>query len=111
MPNPARNLAEAGFGRIWEKWPDIGFAGAGGKIRCNPSIMSLCSPTVHVYYSMYGALVAIDKSVLLMFVHRLDGHIDLSERLIECQYELTDGLAYYLCSRRPGQLLPYTSEQ
>jgi len=39
-----------------------------------------------------------------MFMCRLDGHIDLSERLIECQYELTDGLAYYLCSRRPGQL-------
>ena len=36
---------------------------------------------------------------------RLDGHVDLSERLIECQYELTDGLAYYLCSRRPGELL------
>ena len=34
LPNPARNLARAGLGRIWEKWPDLGFAGA--RTRCNP---------------------------------------------------------------------------
>uniref|UniRef100_A0A3B4UCT4 GIT ArfGAP 1 n=1 Tax=Seriola dumerili TaxID=41447 RepID=A0A3B4UCT4_SERDU len=29
------------------------------------------------------------------------GHIELAERLVECQYELTDRLAFYLCGRRP----------
>jgi len=43
-----------------------------------------------------------ERRMSLMFMYRLDGHVDLSERLIECQYELTDGLAYYLCTRRPG---------
>jgi len=38
LPNPARNLAGAGLGRIWGKWPDFGFAGAGAEIQCNPSI-------------------------------------------------------------------------
>uniref|UniRef100_A0A8C6WPY7 G protein-coupled receptor kinase interacting ArfGAP 1 n=1 Tax=Neogobius melanostomus TaxID=47308 RepID=A0A8C6WPY7_9GOBI len=32
---------------------------------------------------------------------RQAGHIDLAERLVECQYELTDRLAFYLCGRRP----------
>ncbi|XP_022256874.1 ARF GTPase-activating protein GIT2-like isoform X4 [Limulus polyphemus] len=29
------------------------------------------------------------------------GHTDLVDRLIECQYEVTDRLAYYLCGRKP----------
>uniref|UniRef100_A0A1A8RMX5 G protein-coupled receptor kinase interacting ArfGAP 1 n=1 Tax=Nothobranchius rachovii TaxID=451742 RepID=A0A1A8RMX5_9TELE len=29
------------------------------------------------------------------------GHVELAERLVECQYELTDRLAFYLCGRRP----------
>jgi len=61
LPNPVRNLAGAGIGRIPEKWPDSGFAGAeirleiwadfgkqpdfvfagaGAEIRCNPSVNS-----------------------------------------------------------------------
>ncbi|XP_069952544.1 ARF GTPase-activating protein GIT2 isoform X2 [Cherax quadricarinatus] len=28
-------------------------------------------------------------------------HLDLAEHLIECQYELTDRLAFYLCGRKP----------
>ncbi|KAJ8005959.1 hypothetical protein DPEC_G00123290 [Dallia pectoralis] len=32
---------------------------------------------------------------------RLAGHIDLAERLVEIQYELTDRLAFYLCGRKP----------
>uniref|UniRef100_A0A669BMN7 GIT ArfGAP 1 n=1 Tax=Oreochromis niloticus TaxID=8128 RepID=A0A669BMN7_ORENI len=32
---------------------------------------------------------------------RQAGHIELAERLVECQYELTDRLAFYLCGRRP----------
>lgn len=32
---------------------------------------------------------------------RLAGHQELADRLVECMYELTDRLAYYLCSRRP----------
>nr|XP_002732340.1 PREDICTED: ankyrin repeat domain-containing protein 11-like [Saccoglossus kowalevskii] len=30
-----------------------------------------------------------------------EGHLDLAERLVECQYELTDRLAYYLCGKKP----------
>ncbi|PSN45039.1 ARF GTPase-activating protein GIT2 [Blattella germanica] len=32
---------------------------------------------------------------------RANGHKDLGDRLVECMYELTDRLAYYLCSRKP----------
>uniref|UniRef100_A0A8C5HEA0 Arf-GAP domain-containing protein n=1 Tax=Gouania willdenowi TaxID=441366 RepID=A0A8C5HEA0_GOUWI len=32
---------------------------------------------------------------------RQAGHMELAERLVECQYELTDRLAFYLCGRRP----------
>ncbi|XP_074535039.1 ARF GTPase-activating protein GIT1 isoform X2 [Halichoeres trimaculatus] len=32
---------------------------------------------------------------------RQAGHLELAERLVECQYELTDRLAFYLCGRRP----------
>jgi len=35
-PNPARNLAGAGHGRISKKCPDSGFAEAGAKIRYKP---------------------------------------------------------------------------
>lgn len=28
---------------------------------------------------------------------------ELAERLVECQYELTDRLAFYLCGRKPGE--------
>lgn len=29
------------------------------------------------------------------------GHLDLSERIKECTYEVTDRLTYYVCSRKP----------
>ncbi|KAL7836218.1 hypothetical protein AOLI_G00275020 [Acnodon oligacanthus] len=32
---------------------------------------------------------------------RQAGHMDLADRLVEIQYELTDRLAFYLCSRKP----------
>ncbi|XP_078080979.1 ARF GTPase-activating protein GIT1 isoform X7 [Mustelus asterias] len=32
---------------------------------------------------------------------RQANHHDLADRLVECQYELTDRLAFYLCGRRP----------
>lgn len=35
--------------------------------------------------------------------HRQAGHNELAERLVECQYELTDRLAFYLCGRKPGE--------
>uniref|UniRef100_A0A4W5Q856 GIT ArfGAP 1 n=1 Tax=Hucho hucho TaxID=62062 RepID=A0A4W5Q856_9TELE len=35
---------------------------------------------------------------------RQAGQGELAERLVECQYELTDRLAFYLCGRRPGSL-------
>ena len=36
-------------------------------------------------------------------VSREAGHQELSERLVEIQYELTDRLAFYLCGRKPGE--------
>lgn len=33
---------------------------------------------------------------------RMAGHIDLSERIIECMYEVTDRLTYHICSRKPS---------
>lgn len=32
----------------------------------------------------------------------MSGHIDLSERIIECMYEVTDRLTYHVCSRKPN---------
>ncbi|XP_024943398.1 ARF GTPase-activating protein GIT1 isoform X2 [Cephus cinctus] len=34
-------------------------------------------------------------------IAKMAGHLDLSERLIECMYEVTDRLTYYVCSRKP----------
>ena len=34
---------------------------------------------------------------------RIEGHSDLAERLNECQFELTDRLAHFLCGRKPGR--------
>lgn len=34
---------------------------------------------------------------------RAEDHMDLADRLVECQYELTDRLAFYLCQRKPGK--------
>lgn len=44
------------------------------------------------------------KCVFLFLCFRQAGHIELAERLVECQYELTDRLAFYLCGRRPGNM-------
>lgn len=37
----------------------------------------------------------------LSCAHCSEPHVDIAHRLTECQYELTDTLAYYLCSRKP----------
>lgn len=39
-------------------------------------------------------------TVKLLF--RMAGHIDLSDRLIECMYEVTDRLTYFICLRKPN---------
>jgi G protein-coupled receptor kinase interacting protein 2 len=31
----------------------------------------------------------------------LTGHLDLAERLVECMYEVTDKLTYFLCNQKP----------
>lgn len=36
---------------------------------------------------------------------RMAGHIDLSDRIIECMYELTDRLTSFICSRKPNHRL------
>lgn len=33
------------------------------------------------------------------------GYIELSERIVECMYEVTDRLTYYVCSRKPDHRL------
>lgn len=45
------------------------------------------------------------ESFYVRVCSRQAGHIELAERLVECQYELTDRLAFYLCGRRPGNLM------
>lgn len=45
------------------------------------------------------------KKMCVCLCSRQAGHIELAERLVECQYELTDRLAFYLCGRRPGNPL------
>ena len=30
------------------------------------------------------------------------GHLDLSDRLLECMYEVTDRLTCFLCNRKPN---------
>ncbi|XP_043274265.1 ARF GTPase-activating protein GIT1 [Venturia canescens] len=34
-------------------------------------------------------------------VARMAGHLELHERLIECMYEVTDRLTFYVCSKKP----------
>lgn len=43
--------------------------------------------------------------LIVYFELRQAGQVELAERLVECQYELTDRLAFYLCGRRPGEVL------
>lgn len=31
----------------------------------------------------------------------MSGHRELSDRLLECMYEVTDRLSFYLCNRKP----------
>ncbi|XP_003707270.1 ARF GTPase-activating protein GIT1 [Megachile rotundata] len=38
-------------------------------------------------------------------VAKMAGHMELSERIIECMYEVTDRLTYYICSRKPDHRL------
>ncbi|KAG7204050.1 hypothetical protein KM043_001908 [Ampulex compressa] len=38
-------------------------------------------------------------------VAKMSGHVDLSERIIECMYEVTDRLTYYVRSRKPDHRL------
>lgn len=36
-----------------------------------------------------------------LIIFRMAGHLELAERLVECMYEVTDRLTFYLCSRKP----------
>ncbi|KAK2575459.1 hypothetical protein KPH14_011191 [Odynerus spinipes] len=38
-------------------------------------------------------------------IAKMAGHLDLSERIKECMYEVTDRLTYYVCSRKPNHRL------
>lgn len=38
-------------------------------------------------------------------IAKMAGHIDSSERIIECMYEVTDRLTYYICSRKPNHCM------
>ncbi|UYV69521.1 GIT2 [Cordylochernes scorpioides] len=39
------------------------------------------------------------------------GNTDLADRLVECQYELSDRLTFYLCGRKPGRALNLRQHQ
>uniref|UniRef100_UPI00358EA2BD ARF GTPase-activating protein GIT1-like n=1 Tax=Myxine glutinosa TaxID=7769 RepID=UPI00358EA2BD len=47
-----------------------------------------------------GALDALGQTPVQCA--RQAGHIELAERLLECQFELTDRLTFYLCGRKPA---------
>ncbi|XP_063983780.1 ARF GTPase-activating protein GIT2 [Diachasmimorpha longicaudata] len=36
-----------------------------------------------------------------MDIARMSGHLELSERLVECMYEVTDRLTFFVCSKKP----------
>ncbi|XP_029036358.1 ARF GTPase-activating protein GIT1 isoform X3 [Osmia bicornis bicornis] len=38
-------------------------------------------------------------------IAKMAGYIELSERIVECMYEVTDRLTYYVCSRKPDHRL------
>ena len=46
----------------------------------------------------------------VLFISRGEGYNDIANRLAECQYELTDRLAYYLCGKKPGNQIFYFIE-
>ncbi|XP_053375896.1 ARF GTPase-activating protein GIT2-like isoform X1 [Mercenaria mercenaria] len=52
-----------------------------------------------IYGADPGALDAFGKTPI--DYAKAEGHEDIANRLIECQYELTDRLAYYLCGKKP----------
>lgn len=68
------------------------------------SAFTLCSKLFLLYNDANARLICVLITVCLC--SRQAGHIELAERLVECQYELTDRLAFYLCGRRPGKTLP-----
>ena len=52
------------------------------------------------YWYNYKKEYYLDLIAKLLF--RMAGHIDLSDRLIECMYEVTDRLTYFICLRKPN---------
>lgn len=50
-----------------------------------------------------GGDVASPVGGTLAVPRRQAAQHELAERLVECQYELTDRLAFYLCGRKPGE--------
>lgn len=53
-------------------------------------------------YYTWIILIQFDDHWVSQF-DRAEDHMDLADRLVECQYELTDRLAFYLCQRKPGK--------
>ena len=90
-------------------------------------VFCLCSPVyLFVYCFSHNDNVLVAVKVFLLFVCvfvllsvsllcllneqlsdteicRIAGYHELADRLIDCQYELTDRLAFYLCGRKPGK--------
>ncbi|XP_052227395.1 ARF GTPase-activating protein GIT2-like isoform X2 [Dreissena polymorpha] len=52
-----------------------------------------------IYGADPGAFDAFGKTPI--DYAKAEGHDDIASRLLECQYELTDRLAYYLCGKKP----------
>lgn len=75
-------------------------------------MLELCLEFLHEVCK--NAYVPVDNNYTLMTmvkfddhwvfqIDRAEDHMDLADRLVECQYELTDRLAFYLCQRKPGK--------
>jgi len=73
LPNSARNLAEAEFGRIWEKWPNFEFAEAEAEIRCNPNNGSSLLVTFNIMGKFLEASCCCDCSLERFVLHQLHG--------------------------------------
>lgn len=63
--------------------------------KCNNNIF-IIGDTERIFQYLFQVFI------LSTIPFRMVGHVDLSERMIECMYEVTDRLTYHICSRKPN---------
>ena len=81
-----------------------GVAGAGDKRGLgSPILWRLWSPSDET--GSQGHPMRSYWSEIEIWLCRTEGYVDLADRLVELQYELTDRLTFYICGRKPGNWL------